>query len=848
MIYPTTLKFIKRGSVSTKFSVSLLVIFVSLILIFSIRNNALELFDNTANITTDLNITDNITSDTNIAGVENNLSNETLINISSNSTSENLTENIVSNYNEFVLQDNTPISSGRIINSRTEIYNSGDGNSNAIIYSGDIFKNYNGRWYDLSSFANISYSSGNINIKYDKYSLIITPYIIQNKNKAILSDLSSTVKDRTKFITRANKERNLFKFGVNFTNDDNFDEVGFDYSSNAVITQEDNRLFMNDILEIDFNDIINSNYTIDISSNSIKIKNIKNGFNDLDPIIRFNSSSKDGSCSGTSCNSNNANAITGYFKTITPNIETRAFLSFNTSGLSFINSGAIVINSAVLSFNVDNIDNQNFNGDPCFYGSWNFTLRNGTFIGSSLDATDYNKGTDFTTGIFDNIQRYNVNLNNPIAMINNTGDTDFVIRPNFNDPAGCDANIFISTSEATGENKPYLNITYYNGYNLYYDANGNLIQGFGKYFEYNSFNQLIRVRQTTSTGTIMAEYFYDGNGNRIKKTEVNGNGNQTIYYIGNFVQIRNSSGVFNTTYYYDRDSLVARRDNDRRIYFYHSDQLGSTSLVTNSTGDVVEYTSYNPYGEVVEGGTSRYLYTGKELDKETNFEYYGARYYYPFMAKFIQPDSIISDIHNPQALNRYAYVLNNPYKYVDPSGKFVCDAQAGCNVPYSIGNIVFTDNPVINEDDTYVKYFGITFIKSSNPQIKNQGFNELMSFFSLSAVGGADILARRSGSGLAEISTPNVAYEEALSGKRNAGLLRIYNTKANTQIEKGINSFNENIIEHQNKIANPEKYAQDWQSMTKQQREGLLKYWQKEINNYQQQRDVLQGIINRKKE
>lgn len=39
------------------------------------------------------------------------------------------------------------------------------------------------------------------------------------------------------------------------------------------------------------------------------------------------------------------------------------------------------------------------------------------------------------------------------------------------------------------------------------------------------------------------------------------------------------------------------------------------------------------------------------------------------MARFIQPDPIIADQYNPQNLNRYAYVLNNPYKYVDPNGK-----------------------------------------------------------------------------------------------------------------------------------------------------------------------------------
>ena len=48
--------------------------------------------------------------------------------------------------------------------------------------------------------------------------------------------------------------------------------------------------------------------------------------------------------------------------------------------------------------------------------------------------------------------------------------------------------------------------------------------------------------------------------------------------------------------------------------------------------------------------------------------YYGARYYDPVPGRFIQPDTLLPDMYNPQALNRYSYALNNPYKYTDPTG------------------------------------------------------------------------------------------------------------------------------------------------------------------------------------
>jgi len=65
-----------------------------------------------------------------------------------------------------------------------------------------------------------------------------------------------------------------------------------------------------------------------------------------------------------------------------------------------------------------------------------------------------------------------------------------------------------------------------------------------------------------------------------------------------------------------------------------------------------------------------YKYTGKERDTTTGLYFYEARYYDPMLGRFISPDSVIPDPLEPQALNRYTYVLNNPVIYTDPSGQF----------------------------------------------------------------------------------------------------------------------------------------------------------------------------------
>ena len=61
---------------------------------------------------------------------------------------------------------------------------------------------------------------------------------------------------------------------------------------------------------------------------------------------------------------------------------------------------------------------------------------------------------------------------------------------------------------------------------------------------------------------------------------------------------------------------------------------------------------------------------GQENDPETGLDYYNARYYNPNIRRFTQADDIIQDQYNPQDLNRYSYVKNNPLRYTDPKGHF----------------------------------------------------------------------------------------------------------------------------------------------------------------------------------
>jgi RHS repeat-associated protein len=79
-----------------------------------------------------------------------------------------------------------------------------------------------------------------------------------------------------------------------------------------------------------------------------------------------------------------------------------------------------------------------------------------------------------------------------------------------------------------------------------------------------------------------------------------------------------------------------------------------------------------PYGaERWTDGTlpTDYRFTGQREEASLGLYHMGARFYDPHLARFVQPDTIIPDFANPQSLNAYSYVYNQPLKLVDPIGR-----------------------------------------------------------------------------------------------------------------------------------------------------------------------------------
>ncbi|HLC78750.1 MAG TPA: RHS repeat-associated core domain-containing protein [Candidatus Nanoarchaeia archaeon] len=142
--------------------------------------------------------------------------------------------------------------------------------------------------------------------------------------------------------------------------------------------------------------------------------------------------------------------------------------------------------------------------------------------------------------------------------------------------------------------------------------------------------------------------------------------NLKLNLTGKAIESQTSLANKTTSYIYG-NGLIASYDSDGNEKFYINDHLGSGSVVLDENGNKISEESYYAFGEEKTSGDSRFTYTGKEKD-DSGLYYYGARYYDSDSGRFTQPDPISGNLQNPQSLNKYVYVLNNPNKFVDPSG------------------------------------------------------------------------------------------------------------------------------------------------------------------------------------
>jgi RHS repeat-associated protein len=200
---------------------------------------------------------------------------------------------------------------------------------------------------------------------------------------------------------------------------------------------------------------------------------------------------------------------------------------------------------------------------------------------------------------------------------------------------------------------------------------------------FNAENRLASVSNGTDTWT----FVYDGDGNRVK--QVNPDGKILLFLGGGSYTVVDAAGSAEVTKYYSVGGQRIAMRKDGELSYLLTDHLGSVDVVLeqNEQGNWVSASEqrYLPFGgkRHVGDGISEtdFGYTGQRDLAATGLMDYNARWYSPAISNFSQPDSTIPNFANPQDLNRYSYVSNNPVNFSDPSGHWACIDDQVCGNP-----------------------------------------------------------------------------------------------------------------------------------------------------------------------
>ena len=227
-----------------------------------------------------------------------------------------------------------------------------------------------------------------------------------------------------------------------------------------------------------------------------------------------------------------------------------------------------------------------------------------------------------------------------------------------------------------------------------YDANGNLVQAGSWNYMWDCLNRMLASGYNNSTTT----YAYDEFGSRVMQTSTT----STTYYPNKYFSmmstiVGSTTYATSTNYIWNGDTLLATIDQKLIngsatgtpiTRFIHPDHLGSTNVVTDQNGSLVQLQDYYPYG-ATRIATSSYptnekrQYIDQFSDSQNGLNYLNARYYNATQGQFLSEDPVFwgepkqQNLGDPQSLDTYSYSADNPITKKDPSGKCLED---GCVV------------------------------------------------------------------------------------------------------------------------------------------------------------------------
>lgn len=206
-----------------------------------------------------------------------------------------------------------------------------------------------------------------------------------------------------------------------------------------------------------------------------------------------------------------------------------------------------------------------------------------------------------------------------------------------------------------------------------YDANGNMVTD-GPNDLSLTYNNLNLIEKVKKQGATLANYSYLADNTKLAATDAAGNG---LYYLGSLVYKKQNETLSLESTGFSGGRFIATQGSDGVAYsptYFVTDHLGSVRALVSSNGDISERNDYYPFGyrwQTLQSQVSdnRYRYNGKEEQAFVNVPYtdYGARMYDPrFGMRWNGVDPLTEKYY---ATSPFAYVANNPLKYIDPDGR-----------------------------------------------------------------------------------------------------------------------------------------------------------------------------------
>jgi RHS repeat-associated protein len=246
-----------------------------------------------------------------------------------------------------------------------------------------------------------------------------------------------------------------------------------------------------------------------------------------------------------------------------------------------------------------------------------------------------------------------------------------------------------------------------------YDIKGNLLtmttqtpnETITKTFSWDHLDRMSSAEVNRNGVVSHSEYLYDHGGTRLMKTTYFGATAEVDIYPFDDYQLtdQNTSktDIFaGQTHVATVESAVG--GGSHFVNNYYGDHLGGADLTADGAGLITETYDYAPYGEILfteqyNNYKSEKTYTGAEFDEDTETYYMEARYYDPYIAKFLSRDprlindeDVFASLGSTEDLNAYSYVKNDPVKYMDPTGEIPLDTIADVGfLIYDVGAIVY---------------------------------------------------------------------------------------------------------------------------------------------------------------